>query len=155
MSEQQRDPRELWAEVGHRFGELGQAVSSHLEPESPDSATWTPPPEGAADRRDDQWADRRDDQWADRWDDARDTVRRLGRSAQRLTTQAGEAARDPVVRETAQAAARMLGAAVTRTAEEVAAHLRESLRSPRWSDESRPRPTSPPVAPIRTDDEPS
>ena len=148
MSEQQRDPRELWAEVGQRFGELGRAVSSHLEPESPDSATWTPPPEGADDRCD----DRRDDQWAD----ARDTVRRLGRSAQRLTTQAGEAARDPVVRESAQAAARTLGAAVTRTAEEVAAHLRESLRSPRWSDESRPRPTSPPpVAPVRTEDDPS
>jgi hypothetical protein len=148
MSEQQRDPRELWAEVGHRFGEFGQAVRTHLEPESPDSATWTPPPEGPDDRRD----GRRDDQWAD----ARDTVRRLGRSAQRLTTQAGEAARDPAVRESAQEAARTLGAAVTRSAEEIAAHLRESLRSPRGSDQSRPRPTSPPpVAPVRTDDDPA
>ena len=121
---------------------VGRAVRTHLEPESPDSATWTPPPpEGPDDRRDDRWAG------------ARDTARRLGRSAQRLTTQAGEAARDPVVREDAQEAARTLGAAVTRSAAEVTAHLRGSLRSPRWSDESRPRPTSPPpVAPVRTDD---
>ena len=81
-------------------------------------------------------------------------MRRLGRSAQRLTTQAGEAARDPVVRESAQEAARTLGAAVSRTAEDFAAQLRESIRSPRWSDPTQPRPTSqPPVAPVRADDE--
>ena len=137
MTEEPREPREareLWAEVGQRFGDLGRAVRSHLEPESPDSATWSPP---TTDEPAGSW---RDDQWSD----ARETVRRLGRSAQRLTTQAGEAARDPVVRETAQEAARTLGAAVSRAAEELTAQLRDNVRSPRWSDPSRPPPASPP-----------
>lgn len=144
-----REARELWSEVGRRFGDLGRAVRTHLEPESPDSASWSPPPAGgsAAGPRDDL----RDDQWAE----ARDTARRLGRSVQRLTTQAGEAARDPVVRESVQEAARTLGAAIGRTAEDLGAQLRQGARSPRWSDPSRPRPESrPPVAPVRPDDDP-
>lgn len=148
MSEQPPEARELWVEVGQHLGALGRAVRTHLDPE-PDSASWTPPPAQGYD-------DGPDDRPGDRWDDARDAVRRLGRSAQRLGSQAGEAARDPVVRETAQQAARSLGAAVSRTAEDVGARLQESLRSRGWSDESRPRPTStPPVAPVRTDDDPS
>jgi hypothetical protein len=150
MTEQPSDPqdpreaRELWTEVGQRFGELGRAVRSHLDLDSPDSATWSPPTtdEPAGPPRGDQWSE------------SRETVRRLGRNAQRLTAQAGEAARDPVVRETAQEAARTLGAAVSRTAEELAAQLRDNTRSPRWSDPDRPRPTSPPpVAPVRPEGE--
>jgi hypothetical protein len=139
-----RAARELWTEVGQRFGELGRAVRSHLDPESPDSATWSPPttdePAGPPP--------------GDQWSEARETVRRLGRNTQRLTAQAGEAARDPVVREAAQEVARTLGAAVSRSAEELAAQLRDNARSPRWSDPDQPRPTSPPpVAPLRPEDE--
>ena len=144
-----REARELWSEVGHRFGDVGRAVRTHLEPESPDSASWSPPPAGgsAGGPRDDL----RDDQWAE----ARDTAQRLGRSVQRLTTQAGEAARDPVVRESVQEAARTLGAAISRTAEELGAQLRQGARSPRWSDPSAPRPESPPpVAPVRPEEDP-
>lgn len=142
--DQPREARELWGEAGQRLQDLGRAVRTHLEPESPDSATWSPPPADGTQERG------RDDQWSD----ARDTVRRLGRSVQRLTTQAGEAARDPVVRESAQEAARSVAAAVSRAAEELGAQLRDGVRSPRWSDPTRPRPTSqPPVAPIRPDDE--
>ena len=122
-------------------------VRGHLEPESPDSATWSPPP------ADDPAADPRDDPWAVP-PAAGETVLRLGRSVQRLTAQAGEAARDPVVRETAQEAFRSLGAAVSRVAEDIGAQLRENARSPRWSDPTHPRPTSqPPVAPARDEDD--
>ena len=132
-----REARELWAEVGQRFGELGRVVRTHLDPESPDSATWTPPPTGG-------WAEPGRD---DRWVEARETVRRLGRNAQLLATQAGEAVRDPVVRGSAQQAARSLGAALSRAAEVFGAQLRDNVRSPRWSDPTRPRP-QPPVAPV-------
>jgi hypothetical protein len=81
-------------------------------------------------------------------------VRQLAQSVQRLTAQAGEAARDPVVRETAQEAFRSLGAAVSRVAEDIGAQLRENARSPRWSDPTRPQPTpQPPVAPVRDEDD--
>jgi hypothetical protein len=140
--QQPQQPQEVWSEVARRFQELGRVVGGHLEPESPDSATWSPPPV------DDPAADRRDDPWAG--PAAGDTVRRLSQSVQRLTAQAGEAARDPVVRESAQEAARSLGVALSRVAEDIAAQLRENVRSPRWSDPTGPRPTSqPPVAPVR------
>jgi hypothetical protein len=140
-------PREMWSEVGRRFQHLGRAVRTHLDPESPDAATWTPPPPGGWDesrRRD-------DDQWTGR-SEARDTVRRLGRTAQLLASQAGEAVRDPVVRSSAAEAARSLGAALSRAAEDFAGQLRENVRSPRWSDPTRPRP-QPPVAPVDPEDD--
>lgn len=142
---QDQEPREVWSEVGRRFEELGRSVRGHLEPESPDSATWTPPPtEGPG-------PDRRD---ADEWAAARDAVRRLGASAQRLAAQAGDAARDPAVRESAQQAARTLGTAVSAAIEDFGAELRGRMRSPRWSDADQPRPTSPPpVAPFRPEDD--
>jgi hypothetical protein len=142
-----QQPREAWSEVGRRFQELGRVVRGHLEPESPDSATWSPPP------ADDPTTDRRDDPWATP-PAAGETVRRLSQTVQRLTAQAGEAARDPVVRESAQEAARALGVAVSRAAEDIAAQLRENVRSPRWSDPTRPPPTpQPPVAPVRAEDD--
>ena len=72
-AQEPRAARELWTEVGQRFGELGRAVRSHLDPESPDSATWSPPitDEPAGPPRGDQWSE------------ARETMRRLGRNAQR------------------------------------------------------------------------
>jgi hypothetical protein len=148
--QQPQQPQEVWSEVGRRFQELGRVVRGHLEPESPDSATWSPP---ADDPAADPAADRRDDPWAGPPTTA-DTVRRLSQTVQRLTAQAGEAARDPVVRESAQEAARSLGVALSRVAEDIAAQLRENVRSPRWSDPSRPRPTpQPPVTPVRDEDD--
>src|SRR5829696_2026836 len=88
------------------------------------------------------------------WEAMRESVRRLGESAQRLATQAGDAARDPEVLDSAQRAARTLGDAVTSTVEGLATELRERVRSPRWSDPSRPRPAErPPAAP--GDDDPT
>lgn len=81
------------------------------------------------------------------WDGAREQVRRLGESAQRLAAHAGDAARDPQVRESAQAAARGITDAVTATV----AELRERMRSPRWSDPDRPA-EQPPVSRTRDDD---
>lgn len=142
-----REPREVWREVGRRFEELGRAVRGHLEaePDPADAATWSPPAE------DRPGADRRgEDQWAA----ARDAVRRLGTSAQRLATQAGGAARDPAVRESAQQAARTLSAAAAAAVEDLGVGLRGRMRSPRWSDPEKPRPTSrPPVAPVDPEDD--
>jgi hypothetical protein len=130
--------------VGRRFQDLGRAVRTHLEPESPDAASWSPPGEDPAAGRDD-WRD-------DRWADARDAARRIGRSAQQLAAQAGEAVRDPAVRDSAQQAVRSLGDALGRTAEDFGDQLRQNVRSPRWSDPTRPRPDpEPPVTPVRDD----
>ena len=89
------------------------------------------------------------------WDSARESVRDLGSSVRRIATQAGDAARDPQVRDSAQRAARSLGDAIVTTVEDLAAELRERMRTTRWSDPSGP-PEPPPVAPIEDnrDDEP-
>jgi hypothetical protein len=88
------------------------------------------------------------------WESARESVREIGRSAQRIATQAGDAARDPNVRDSAQRAVRSLGDAIVTTVEELTSDLRERMRNPRWSDTSTPRPTErPPVAPIEDDRE--
>lgn len=84
------------------------------------------------------------------WDAARESVRRLGESAQRFAHQAGEAARDPELRESATRAVRTVGDAVTTAVGTWATELRERMRSPRWSDPDHP-PERPPVAP---DDDP-
>jgi hypothetical protein len=81
------------------------------------------------------------------WESARESVRELGSSARRIATQAGDAARDPHVRDSAQRAARSLGDAIVTTVEEFATDLRTRMRNPRWSDPSRPADRSP-VAPI-------
>jgi hypothetical protein len=86
------------------------------------------------------------------WDSARESFRELGRSAQRLASQAGDAARDPNVRDSAQRAARSLGDAIVTTVEDFATDLRSRMRNPRWSDSSHP-PERPPVAPIEDDPE--
>jgi len=87
------------------------------------------------------------------WDSARESVRDLGSSVRRIATQAGDAARDPQVRDSAQRAARSLGDAIVTTVEDLAAELRERMRTTRWSDTSGP-PEPPPLAPIedRRDD---
>ena len=89
------------------------------------------------------------------WDSARESVRDLGGSVRRIATQAGDAARDPQVRDSAQRAARSLGDAIVTTVEDLAAELRERMRNTRWSDPSGP-PEPPPVAPIEDnrDDKP-
>jgi len=89
------------------------------------------------------------------WESARESVRDLGSSVRRIATQAGDAARDPHVRDSAQRAARSLGDAIVTTVEDFAAELRGRMRNPRWSDTSRP-PEPPPVAPIEDnrDDKP-
>ena len=89
------------------------------------------------------------------WDSARESVRDLGSSVRRIATQAGDAARDPQVRDSAQRAARSLGDAIVTTVEDLAAELRDRMRNPRWGDTSGP-PEPPPVAPIedRRDDKP-
>jgi hypothetical protein len=82
-------------------------------------------------------------------------VRNLGESAQRFASQAGDAARDPEVRDSAQRAARSLGDAIATTVQDLATELRERMRSPRWSDPTNPHPTErPPVAPVEDDDPP-
>lgn len=85
------------------------------------------------------------------WETARHSVRNLGESVQRAATQAGDAARDPEVRESAQRAARSLGDAIATTAQDIATEVRERMRSPRWSDPDTPG-ERPPVAPV--DDDP-
>ena len=89
------------------------------------------------------------------WDSARESVRDLGSSVRRIATQAGDAARDPQVRDSAQRAARSLSDAIVTTVEDFANELREHMRNPRWSDPSSP-PEPPPVAPIEDnrDDKP-
>ena len=89
------------------------------------------------------------------WESARESVRDLGSSVRRIATQAGDAARDPHVRDSAQRAARSLGDAIVTTVEDFATELRGRMRNPRWSDTSRP-PEPPPVAPIEDnrDDKP-
>lgn len=91
----------------------------------------------------------------DDWAAARESVRRLGESAQRLADRAGEAARDPQVRDSAQRAARTLGDALSTSVENATAELRARMRSPRWSDSTRPRPTEPPPVTIVRDDDPT
>jgi hypothetical protein len=81
------------------------------------------------------------------WESARESVRDLGSSARRLATQAGDAARDPHVRDSAQRAARSLGDAIVTTVEDFAADLRTRMRNPRWTDTTH-EPERPPVAPI-------
>ena len=81
------------------------------------------------------------------WDSARESVRDLGNSVRRIATQAGDAARDPHVRDSAERAARSLGDAIVTTVEDIAAELRDRMRNPRWSDPTRP-PEPPAVAPI-------
>ncbi len=63
------------------------------------------------------------------WDSARESVRDLGGSVRRIATQAGDAARDPQVRDSAQRAARSLGDAIVTTVEDLAAELRERMRN--------------------------
>ena len=89
------------------------------------------------------------------WESARESVRDLGSSVRRIATQAGDAARDPQVRDSAQRAARSLGDAIVTTVEDFASELRGRMRNPRWSDTSGP-PEPPPVAPIEDnrDDKP-
>src|SRR6185437_11612015 len=89
------------------------------------------------------------------WESARESVRDIGSSVRRIATQAGDAARDPHVRDSAQRAARSLGDAIVTTVEDFAAELRGRMRNPRWSDTSQP-PEPPPVAPIedKRDDKP-
>lgn len=88
------------------------------------------------------------------WESARESVRDLGRNAQRIAAQAGDAARDPQVRDSAQRAARSLGDAIVTTVEDFATDLRNRMRNPRWSDADRPRPAErPPIAPV--DDDPN
>jgi hypothetical protein len=86
------------------------------------------------------------------WESARESVRDLGSSARRLAAQAGDAARDPHVRDSAQRAARSLGDAIVTTVEDFATDLRNRMRNPRWSDPSDPA-ERPPVAPIENDHE--
>lgn len=89
------------------------------------------------------------------WDSARESVRDLGRNAQRIASQAGDAARDPQVRDSAQRAARSIGDAIVTTMEEFTADLRNRMRNPRWSDTDEPRPTEPPpIAPVEDDPTP-
>ena len=110
-------------------------------------------PSGAADGAGwSRWTSGRFASGAD-WDSARESIRNLGESAQRLATQAGDAARDPQVRESAQRAVRSLGDAIATTAQDIATELRERMRSPRWSDPGTPA-ERPPVAPIEDDDPP-
>lgn len=136
MSEPHQSPRRVWDEVGDRFDELGRAVRGHL------AATPPPPAEPAAEPAGPDGS-------------ARDAVRDLGRTAQRWGAQAGAVARDPEVRESAQRATRTLGDAVASSVEGFAGELRARMRSPRWSDPDRPRPTEPPpVTLVRDHDEP-
>ncbi|HEY6744151.1 MAG TPA: hypothetical protein VI357_00395 [Mycobacteriales bacterium] len=87
------------------------------------------------------------------WDSARESVREMRESAQRFAAQAADAARDPEVRDSAQRAVRSLGDAIATTAQDLATEIRERMRSPRWSDTTKPRPTErPPVA--KVDDDP-
>jgi hypothetical protein len=84
------------------------------------------------------------------WDSARESVRRLGESAQRFATQAGDAARDPELRRSAQRAVTTLSDTLAATVEQLAAELRDRIRAPRFSDPSY-RAEDPPVAPTRPD----
>lgn len=136
MSETRQDQREVWSEVGRQFEDLGRVLKAHL---SPDAARSPSDPTGSGEPWADATATPRPGQGS-----ARDSMRRLGDSAQRFATQAGDAARDPVVRDTAGRAARTLGDAVTVTVETIAAELGRRTRNPRWSDPATPRPTEPP-----------
>jgi hypothetical protein len=118
VTESTQQPREAWSEVGRQFEELGRTLRGHFdrEPEpAAEGGTGTPSdPSGAGDQA-----------------AMRNALRRLGQAAQQLGEQAGEAVRDPVVRESAQRAARTLADALDATMTELGADLRGRLRARR------------------------
>jgi hypothetical protein len=156
------ESQERWSELGRRLGEVGRAVRGHFEDEpGPDAVRtrWDAPPDAAAGGAGPGAADGagpgpaggpggRTDPAGDRAA-IQDAVRQLGDTARRLGGQAAEAARDPAVRGSVQEAARMLGAAVAATADELGVQLRQRLRdspaaadrSP-WEQASEPPPPS-------------
>lgn len=175
-----RDQRDVWGEVGRQFGDLGRVLKAHLSPDAARSPgdPITPDPSPPATDGPPTADPAGDDPWAAAtiepapgatgsgpgatgsgsgsagsggdWDSARESVRRLGESAQRFAAQTGDAARDPEVRDTANRAARTLGDAITTTVETVTEELRRRTRNPRWSDQTRPS-EPPPVARIDDD----
>jgi hypothetical protein len=112
-----QEPREAWSEVGRRFSELGRALGEHFS--RPDAATWQARPSAGA-----------DGQAADQRQAVLDAVHRVREAAQQLGDQAGEAVRDPELRETAQRAARGLADAVELTFGQLAGQLRARTGGP-------------------------
>lgn len=104
-----KQPREAWAEVGRQFEELGRALGEHFS--RPDAATWKSEEQPAAGERDDRRA-------------VMDALRKVGDAAQQFGDQAGEAVRDPELRETAKSATRGLADALETTFGQIAAQLR-------------------------------
>jgi hypothetical protein len=130
VTESSQQPREAWTEVGRRFEELGRALRSHFERES------APAAEGAAGA---EAPGEQPDVSADRDRAAmRDALRKLSQAAQRLGENAGEAVRDPAVRESAQRAARTFGDALETTFSELGDEIRERVRARRGSDAAGP-----------------
>jgi hypothetical protein len=115
MTESTQQPREAWSGVGRQFEELGRALRGHFgrEPEPAAEGGTAPAPDtsGAGDQA-----------------AMRIALRRLGQAAQQLGDQAGEAVRDPVVRESAQRAARTLADALDATFTELGEDLRGRIR---------------------------
>jgi hypothetical protein len=113
-----KQPREAWAEVGRQFEELGRVLGEHFS--RPDAATWQA---ASADggERDDR---RRDDRQR-----VLDALRRAGDTAKQLGDQAGEAVRDPELRESARSATRGLADALETTFSQLADQLRSRTGS--------------------------
>jgi hypothetical protein len=118
-----KQPREAWAEVGRQFEELGRALGEHFS--RPDSASWkaadTPEPGPAGTSGASGSSGDRDDRRA-----VMDALRRVGDAAQQFGDQAGEAVRDPQLRETARNATRGLADALETTFGQLAAQLRRT-----------------------------
>ncbi|HYT09253.1 MAG TPA: hypothetical protein VEL73_01180 [Mycobacteriales bacterium] len=154
MSGSTQEPREAWGEVGRRFEELGRVLREHFSGTmgpTPDSATWTAATDepglgesgtAASDRPGTAASDRPGSGYGDRAA-MRDALQRLGQAAQRLSDQAGEAVRDPAVRETAQQAARTFADALAATVSELSEELRSRVGPPRGSEQARQDPAGP------------
>jgi hypothetical protein len=125
VAESTQQPREAWSEVGRQFEELGRALRGHFDRERGSAAeggTGTASdPSGAGDQA-----------------AMRKALRRLGQAAQQLGDQAGEAVRDPAVRESAQRAGRTLADALDATFTELGDDLRGRFRARRGSGPADP-----------------
>jgi len=128
VTESAQQRREAWNEAGRRLEDLGRVLRGHFERE-PEAAPGGAPPGGspAGDRA-----------------AVKDALHRFGQAAQRFGEQAGEAARDPAVRESAQSWARSFGTALEATFTEFGDEARERMKARRGGEQARDSAPQPP-----------
>jgi len=127
VAESAQQRREAWNEAGRRLEDLGRVLRGHFEREAEAEPGGAPPGGSAAGDR----------------AAVKDALHRFGQAAQRFGEQAGEAARDPAVRESAQSWARSFGTALEATFTEFGDEARGRMKARRGggqAGDSAPQP---------------